>query len=537
MKRSLLVVGLGLSLGLVSSHTVDAQKTENVTAEKLPFRISKETTHVTEPLTETGIVDYTTYLNRELGKGVTPETNAAVLYWQAIGKSEEILNSPEFFERMKQALGTDPFASGGPYLVNLGKVAEAAGVEVDFNEGSTLGTQYNLAMERPWTSDEAPLIKQWLEQNAKPLEIVLEGTQRPHYYRPLVSASDNESMIALLLPDIQQHREISRMLKARAMLGIGENRPDEAIRDLTAIHRMARHTSQGSTLIEMLVGVALEAVAHQGDLQLANSTAASADQLTKYAKQLAELPPPVDMTRSYQTERFFGLDVIQRLATAQLSSEQDQGGMLEVLGLQAGSETMSRLMSVFFQYGVDWNQVLIGFNQYHDQVQAALELEQFAQRTAAMNSLTQEFRTEVQNVSTPANLALSIFATPEQRGKQMTTVLLGLLAPAIEQAHEAGTRGETKSNLSQAGIAVSAYQKANGEFPDSLAALVPKYLPELPNDPYTGNAFVYRIDSEGALIYSLGKNLKDDGGIEYDSELQNYDNHDHVFRVNTQNSK
>ena len=100
--------------------------------------------------------------------------------------------------------------------------------------------------------------------------------------------------------------------------------------------------------------------------------------------------------------------------------------------------------------------------------------------------------------------------------------------PALEQAHEAGTRGETKADLSQVGIALSRYQKQNGNFPDSLDPLAPDYLPALPADPYTGKPFVYRIDDEGALIYSLGKNLKDDGGKPLDDD---YQNHDHVFRV------
>src|SRR5947209_7995811 len=52
---------------------------------KANFTVSKETTYVTGPLDKDGYVDYAAALNERLGKGVTPETNANVLIWKAIG--------------------------------------------------------------------------------------------------------------------------------------------------------------------------------------------------------------------------------------------------------------------------------------------------------------------------------------------------------------------------------------------------------------------------------------------------------------------
>ncbi|MDB4786373.1 hypothetical protein OAK47_03670 [Planctomycetaceae bacterium] len=516
---------------LMISHVSDsdAQETPNESANKpLPFRISKETTYITGPLMKNGLVDYSRWLNQQKSQGVTPETNAAVFYWKAIGQSKEFLDSPEFFTRMKKELGTDPFAEGGPYLVGLGVIAEEAGVEINFDESSTTGMQYDLAMGRPWTSDEAPLIKQWLVRNEKPLSTVLAGTRQPHYYRPMVGGSETEAMLTFLLPDIQQHREISRMLTARAMLALGENRPEEAIRDILAIHRLARHTAQGSTIIEMLVGIALESVAHGGDKQLANADCISADLLKDYSLQLSKLAPLANFSKAFEGERCFGLDIIQRMASSQLTPEEGSADLFVLLGVEFGSDVVSKLLSLFIQNSLDWNVVLIGINEYHDQVQLALAHNNFTERSTAMTELSEKLQTTYQQVNTPTNLALSVFATPEQRNKQMTTVLLGLLSPALEQIHVAGTRREAYTLLSEIGIATAAYQKSVDELPSSLNKLVPDYLSKLPNDPYTGKSFVYRVDDDGAIIYSLGKNLKDDGGTSIDDDREN---HDHVFRV------
>ena len=50
--------------------------------------------------------------------------------------------------------------------------------------------------------------------------------------------------------------------------------------------------------------------------------------------------------------------------------------------------------------------------------------------------------------------------------------------------------------------------------PDSLAQLVPKYLAAFPDDPYDGKPLSYKKPtSKGYLVYSIGRNRVDDGGV------------------------
>src|SRR6188768_2819914 len=53
-----------------------------------PIVVSKQTTYITEPLTENGLPDYEAYYRDEFRKGVTPENNAAVLLFQVFGPGE-----------------------------------------------------------------------------------------------------------------------------------------------------------------------------------------------------------------------------------------------------------------------------------------------------------------------------------------------------------------------------------------------------------------------------------------------------------------
>ncbi|HUT07398.1 MAG TPA: hypothetical protein VMY15_01015 [Candidatus Latescibacteria bacterium] len=65
---------------------------------------------------------------------------------------------------------------------------------------------------------------------------------------------------------------------------------------------------------------------------------------------------------------------------------------------------------------------------------------------------------------------------------------------------------------SRVGLACRVYKSSTGEYPENLEALVPGLLTEVPVDPFTGKPLVYRREGEGFIVYSLGSNLKDDGG-------------------------
>ncbi|MCD4785831.1 MAG: hypothetical protein K8T10_18595 [Candidatus Eremiobacteraeota bacterium] len=62
--------------------------------------------------------------------------------------------------------------------------------------------------------------------------------------------------------------------------------------------------------------------------------------------------------------------------------------------------------------------------------------------------------------------------------------------------------------------ALKYYKAENGEYPDSLNDLVPKYINKIPKDPFPRNGkYVYKKKPDGSiLLYSIGPNLKDDNG-------------------------
>jgi hypothetical protein len=61
--------------------------------------------------------------------------------------------------------------------------------------------------------------------------------------------------------------------------------------------------------------------------------------------------------------------------------------------------------------------------------------------------------------------------------------------------------------------ALELYRRAHGAYPADLATLAPSYLPALPEDPFSGDPLVYRVETEGYTLYSVGPNKVDDGGV------------------------
>lgn len=67
-------------------------------------------------------------------------------------------------------------------------------------------------------------------------------------------------------------------------------------------------------------------------------------------------------------------------------------------------------------------------------------------------------------------------------------------------------------------LAIERHRLLYGDYPAKLEALVPQLLPDLPVDPWTGDAMLYRRigdnpDGRTFVLYSVGPNRSDDGGV------------------------
>ncbi|MCK4999362.1 MAG: hypothetical protein KAS23_07500 [Anaerohalosphaera sp.] len=62
-------------------------------------------------------------------------------------------------------------------------------------------------------------------------------------------------------------------------------------------------------------------------------------------------------------------------------------------------------------------------------------------------------------------------------------------------------------------LAIERYRKQHNSIPDSLEALVPNFLAELPRDPFDNETLRYIKLDKGFTLYSIGKDIVDNGGL------------------------
>ncbi len=75
------------------------------------------------------------------------------------------------------------------------------------------------------------------------------------------------------------------------------------------------------------------------------------------------------------------------------------------------------------------------------------------------------------------------------------------------------TDAHALQRVTEVALALRLYRKEHGRYPEDLRALVPKFLPSVPSDPYDGKPLRYRKLAKGFKVWSVGGNRKDDGGV------------------------
>jgi hypothetical protein len=83
------------------------------------------------------------------------------------------------------------------------------------------------------------------------------------------------------------------------------------------------------------------------------------------------------------------------------------------------------------------------------------------------------------------------------------------LNKAVEEQHDLAI---AQLRLLIVELVLRCYRSEQGQPPGRLDLLVPKYLHQVPFDPFSGHAVVYRPQGTNWLLYSVGPDRVDDGG-------------------------
>ena len=505
------VVGLIVGTVLFSSPGRGAEEPPKRPA--LPYTVSKETTFFTEPLRPDGSVDYAEAINQRAVKGVTPENNAAVLIWRAAGPKEIPSGiRARYFARMD----IEPPNEQGNYLSDLYSHLANRKPSVSERQREKALNQFDIAASRPWSRDEFPLIAQWLAANEKPLALIVEASKRPRRFDPLISNSgDDSTLIAALLPALTVYRTAARLLCVRAMLKAQENDNAGAWDDVMACYRLSRLIGQGFTLIDTLVAVAIDSMAFTATGALLENVRISGEQLERMRQDIATLTPQRRLAEIIdQGERLFFLDCVAVLAKQGLSKIDAISGL--VFGGQSQPSMRAALMDLAGKTAIDWDHLMRKGNRWYDRIVAAMNKPSLAQRRVALIQLRDELGDLEKSADDPTTFLAEGLLRPRQAvSDRVADILIALLVPAVESCVLAEDRWVAQHEVLAAGLAAASYAREHGRLPEGLDQLVPKYLPKVPEDILSdppGVSLRFKKTDGDCIIYSVGRNRRDDGG-------------------------
>ena len=96
-------------------------------------------------------------------------------------------------------LGIPPLPEEGEYFVPFDKYAKASEPAApEQRPNHDIWQQHDQAMKRPWKTDEFPVVASWLTANKQSLDLVVEASQRPRCYNPMISPADGPLIVAML---------------------------------------------------------------------------------------------------------------------------------------------------------------------------------------------------------------------------------------------------------------------------------------------------------------------------------------------------
>ncbi|MCA9240255.1 MAG: hypothetical protein KDA37_08650 [Planctomycetales bacterium] len=473
--------------------------------EQLPIgpriRVSKETTHLTEPLAPDGLPDYSGALLAELREGVTPENNGALPYLQAMWPAEL---EAEHQAPLCQELGMQVPQAEGVASPQDDELLQRQVEEWLSGEGeSAVGkerrreTFFTLIQRQPWEADQAPQVAEWIDAHREQYDLLHQAVSRPRFYcpSPTFLTDPDARWIDMQLPTVQCMRNAARCLAVRANLLAGQGDFEAAWRDCRAIYEFSDRL-ESTTIVERLVSYALEGLANEvalgilGEERLGGETAAQ--MLAFYQPRL----PHNDLVAAMDTgERYCFITSVLAMSRQRLP-----GGPLDD-GQATLSPTAARR--------VNWNVVLALGNELYDKLIAANKLEDRDARDQAFDRFGDELDALFEED------LVSVAAAQVSRGARSRLIgrrLLSLLLPAINAANAAQDRRNIYRQLMPVAAALAVYRAGHGEYPDTLQPLMPVLLAEPPTDLFHAASLIYRRTGNGYLLYSLGDNQRDDQG-------------------------
>jgi hypothetical protein len=352
-----------------------------------------------------------------------------------------------------------------------------------------------LSRSEPLPPASRQAAEDFVKQQAEHMEAVRLALQRPRCIFP-VKITDG---YAALLPHLSEMKREAQTFRLLGTLAVERGDVDGAIAGLEDISRTGQSLSKSPFLIDQLVRVSCLAMPVDDAQRLLSQRVLTETQFARLEKLLQKSQAQEGLRLALLSERAAMVSVFDLPAKS--------------LGQFAG-EASGQEPAIAHAYRAG-----SGF----------LAFTGLADRDRRLILETMEQGIALADEDSPSALEQfeSVYIKAAEKAQQFPQrIFSAMMLPSLTRVGTRFAAFESRRRAALAALAVERYRlEHQGRLPDNLAALVPKFLPQVPGDPFDGQPLRYHTLSKGYVIYSVGRDRHDDGGKERPEkgEAKDYD--------------
>ncbi len=297
----------------------------------------------------------------------------------------------------------------------------------------------------------------------------------------------------ILLPHLAAEKRYAYVLQLRSLAELENGQSEKAFEDVKLMLRLADASRTEPFLISHLVRIAILNLALQSIWEGLAEHKWSDEQLAQFNQALAKLDFLADYEFSMRGQRTLNLAGVDYLRHSR------------------------NYVEVWNDYDATKNQTFSA--EFYPRLFQMLPSGFFYQNELTVARLHQQWSlpivdTENRMVS-PGRVHQNQMAIDKAVQRiSFYNFFAHLFVPAMEGPARKMVWAQTSTDLARVAIALERYRLAQGEFPESLDALAPQFIKEIPHDIINGQSLKYRRDANGQFVlYSVGWNETDDGGV------------------------
>lgn len=276
-------------------------------------------------------------------------------------------------------------------------------------------------------------------------------------------------------PHLSRIRALARALAAQALVDAKGGRMNEAAHHIGLICRITDSLADEPSLVSQLVRCACIRIASSKLNQLAGFGRLEETDARDLAAAIGRTDLDTGLGRAYQGERVMGIMIFDDLRKGKLpfGAHGEERKIKQFYGSAAGGTWIS-----------------------NDEYYFLLEMRRYAA-----------------DVSKPYRVLRARHLDSDPNVPRYALISTTIL-PVYSRANAARDRAIANLAGSRIFLGLLAYRDRFGSYPARLDELKTQVNWQLPEDPFSGRPFIYRRQGNGFLLYSIGYDLKDNGGIE-----------------------